>query len=117
MKLFVAGTIAVLGLMAIPWNGHRRSNRPRDPRGHAQESRRVRSWRRSPGRTSAVRGGQGRRQDHRAVLRKHRRRVNQPGEPDVITATKTTTSLQDLPEQHQARQLTIIATIAGFEGN
>jgi hypothetical protein len=45
-------------------------------------------------------------------------RVKQPGEPDVVTATKGTTgSAQDLPGDARARQLRITATIAGIDPN
>ena len=45
-------------------------------------------------------------------------RVKQPGEPDVVSATKGTTgSAQDLPGGTRARQLTITATIAGIDPN
>jgi len=43
-------------------------------------------------------------------------RVKQPGEPDVVSATKGTTgSAQDLPGGTRTRQLTITATIAGID--
>src|SRR6476469_474775 len=43
-------------------------------------------------------------------------RVKQPGEPDVVSATKGTTgSAQDLPGGTRTRQLTITATIAAID--
>jgi hypothetical protein len=43
-------------------------------------------------------------------------RVKRPGEPDVVTATKGTTgAAQDLPGGTKARQLTITATIAAID--
>jgi hypothetical protein len=134
MKPFVAGSIAVLGLMAMPGMTMAQSktvtSEMKVETGTVQAidlATRAVTLKKADGRFvttvagpdikrfAEVKVGEqitGRYYENIVV------RVKQPGEPDVVTATKGTTgSAQDLPGGTRARQLTITATIAGIDTN
>jgi len=134
MKPFVAGTIAVLGLMAMPAMTMAQSktvtSEMKVETGTVEAidpATRAVTLKKADGTfVTTVAGPDIKRFEEVKVGDKITERyyenivvrVKQPGEPDVVSATKGTTgSAQDLPGGTRTRQLTISATIAGIDPN
>jgi len=134
MKPFVAGTIAVLGLMAMPAMTMAQSktvtSEMKVETGTVEAidpATRAVTLKKADGTfVTTVAGPDIKRFEEVKVGDKITERyyenivvrVKQPGEPDVVSATKGTTgSAQDLPGGTRARQLTITATITAIDPN
>ena len=134
MKLFIAGTIAVLGLMAMPAMTMAQSktvtSEMKVETGTVEAidpATRAVTLKKADGTfVTTVAGPDIKRFEEVKVGDKITERyyenivvrVKQPGEPDVVSATKGTTgSAQDLPGGTRARQLTITATITAIDPN